>query len=204
MERFQKAWISGSTNYRPSNAVDHAKGKPHKAAMKMFMREQGKGVEEERSANQTSIVAGLAAMSNEDKARTEKKFQVAYFVGKEELPMSKFSKIMDLEELHSVQLGNAYRNDNQCGTFIDFIGDDLANNALSKMQGVKFYSVLWDGATDVSVAEKETIFVKYLDTISNEDGVFVKTKFLGMHNVSHAHADGIVESIDNGFKNIGN
>ena len=89
---------------------------------------------------------------------TRKKFETAYFKAKEELPLTKFERILALEDLHNVELGNAYRNNNMCGEFIDYIADDLALKVLQKLKNSNFHSDSWDGITDVSVSEKETKF----------------------------------------------
>lgn len=75
---------------------------------------------------------------------------------------------------------------------------DMVNN----LKDINFYSVLWDGATDVSIVEKETMFIKYLDT-KHPETVEVKTKFLALQTVPHANADGLVQSINDAFVNIG-
>ena len=43
------------------------------------------------------------------------------------------------------------------------IADDLALKVLQKLKSSNFHSAFWDGTTDVSVSEKETMFVFYLD-----------------------------------------
>lgn len=110
MEYFGDSWIVGSTNYRPSNAQDHAACKPHKQAYRMYMREKGEtlGVEK-RDSDQPSIRSGIGAMTKQDRQKTKKKFEAAYFIPKEELPMSKYKKILELEEQHDVDFGKAYR-----------------------------------------------------------------------------------------------
>ena len=55
-----------------------------------------------------------------------KKIETAYFIAKEELPLTKFERILALVELHNVELGNAYCSNNMCGEFFDYIADDLA------------------------------------------------------------------------------
>ena len=42
---------------------------------------------------------------------------------KEELLLTKFERILALEELHYVELGNAYRNNNMYGEFIHYIAN---------------------------------------------------------------------------------
>ena len=123
-------------------------------------------------------------------------------IAKEELPLTKFERILVLEELHNVQLGNAYRNNNMCGEFIDYTADDLALKVLQKLKSSNFHSALWDGTTDASVSKKETFFVLYLDKVRS-DGVLVKTEFLGLAEVNLAHAEGIKQIIYESFEQIG-
>ena len=82
----------------------------------------------QRDCNQQSIESGLARMNEKDIMLTLKKFVSAYFVTKEELPLTKFKIILALEELPNVELGNAYHNNNICGEFIDYIANNLAVN----------------------------------------------------------------------------
>ena len=203
IQYFKEDWITGSTNYRSSNATDHAEGVPHKEAMKHYYKSVGKTHVEKRDRNQQSIESGLARMNEKDVMLTHKKFETAYFVAKEELRLTKFERILVLEELHNVELGNAYRKNNMCGEFIDYIADDLALKVLQKLKSSNFLSALWDEITDVSVSEKDTIFVLYLDKVGIDGEVLVKTEFLGLAEVNHAHAEGIKQSIYESFEQIG-
>ena len=53
------------------------------------------------TANQQSRESGLARMIEKDIMLTHKKFEAAYFIAKEELPLTKFERILPLEELHN-------------------------------------------------------------------------------------------------------
>ena len=72
------------------------------------------------------LQTGIANMQSTDLARTKTKFKVAYFVAKEELPLSKYPQLLNLEEKHGVDLGKAYRSDKSCNMFIAHIGEELA------------------------------------------------------------------------------
>ena len=110
---------------------------------------------------------------------------------------------MALEELHNVELGNAYRKNNMCGEFIDYIADHLALKVLQKLKSSNFLSALWDEITDTSVSEKDTIIVLYLDKVGSDGEVLVKNEFLGLAEVNHTHAEGIKVSIYESFEQIG-
>ena len=203
IQYFKEDWITGSTNYRSSNATDHAEGVPHKEAMKNYYKSVGKTHVEKRDRNQQSIESGLARMNEKDIILTRKKFDTAYFIAKEDLLLTKFVRILALEELHNVELGNACRNNNMRGEFIDYIADDLASKVLQQLKSSNLHSALWDGTTDVSIPEKETIFVLYLDKVGSDGDVLVKTEFLGLAEVNHARAGGIKQSIYESFEQIG-
>ena len=69
-------------------------------------------------------------MNEKDVILTRKKFETAYFIAKEELPLTKFERILALEELHNVEIGSGYHNNNMCGKFIDYNTDNLALKVL--------------------------------------------------------------------------
>ena len=150
-------WLTGSTNCRSSNAIDHA-GVPHKEAMKHYYKSVGKTRVEKRDHNQQSIESGLAKMNEKDVMLTYKKRETAYFITKE-LPLTKFEKILALEKLHNLELGNAYCNNNMCGEFIDYIANNLALKVVQKLKSSNFHSALWDETIDVSFSKKDNFCV---------------------------------------------
>ena len=50
----------------------------------------------------------------------KKKKKMKFETAKEELPISKFKKIHELEVKHGVELGKPYSNDTSAGVMIDF------------------------------------------------------------------------------------
>ena len=87
------------------------------------------------------------------------KFETAYFIAKEELPISKFKKIHVLEVKHGKQLGEAYVNDTSAGVKIDFIGDTIALDLKNTLENRNFFSLLMNSSTEASFLKKEAIFV---------------------------------------------
>ena len=62
------------------------------------------------------------------------------------------------------------------------------------MESSNFYSALWDVTTYESVSEKEKMFMLYLDKVGSDRG-FVKTEFLGLEEIYHAHAERIIPNV---------
>ena len=90
-----------------------------------------------------------------------------------------------------------------CVEFIDYIANNLALKVLQKLKSSNFHSALWDGTTNVSVSKKKTTFVLYVDKAGSDGEVLVKTEFLGLAEVNHAHTEGIEQSIYESFEQIG-
>ena len=163
----------------------------------------GQQYAEKRGADQHSIQNSFAVQNKRVQKQIIKKFEIAYFVAKEELPLTKYQSLIELEEHHSIDHGNAYRNRIECGIFIDSIGDVFKADLHKAVSNANFYSVLWDGTTDISVQEKETMFILYLDKGESSESVKVETKFLGLATVAYAHAPGILNEIKERLKNVG-
>ena len=109
--------------------------------MNLFWKESSLSEEEKakklrRDNQQQSVVSGIASMNAADFEKTKKKFDVAYFLAKEELPLAKFEKIIDLEKRHDVDLGTAYCNQMVADSFIDSISEDLGSELKRKISVV--------------------------------------------------------------------
>lgn len=176
--------------------------------MNLYLKDKGKSLQERANmmdgdAQQKRITSAIASMQVHDFALRKSKFEVAYFIAKEELPLSKYSQLLKLHEKHGVAVGIAYCSDINCGTFIDYMGEELGIKLRQKLTTANFYSVLIDGSEDVSVSEKEALFVQYLDpNPAGKDTVQIVSSFMKLSDLKHGTAVGIVDSIQNGFQSI--
>ena len=212
-KNFSTAWaFTGTENLRLSNVEDHIRGDPHRKAIDLYLKEEkalslNERAEFMRAANdadQRRVADCLANMLASDVAKTKIKFEVAYFVAKEQLPMSKFPSLLNLEEKHGVDIGRSYRNDTSCNAFIKYISDDLGGILKEKLTKANFFSVLSDASEDASVVEKEAVFVQHLDkNPPASDKVKVVSSFLNLADLKTGKAEGVVKSIRGSFQNIG-
>ena len=120
-------------------------------------------------AGQQSIIQSIGNMNKKDLAETKPKFESAYFLTKNEAPLSLFPKLLSHEQRHGVILGNAYRNRNSQTEFIQYIAKSLGNHTKNQIENSNFYSLLTDGSID-SVTEKEAVFVMTFDTDPGRSG----------------------------------
>lgn len=193
MKNFSTAWaFTGSTNLRLSNAEDHARGEPHKRALDLHLKgskgqsafERAESMKASNDAGQQLVTSGIKNMQSADFAKTKTKFETAYFIAKEEMPLLKYPQILKLEEKHGADIGTAYRNRQSCTNFINCIGEELGKRLQEKISGANFFSVLTDGSEDASVSEKEAIFVQYLEkNPPGKDTIEVVTAFLRLVNI---------------------
>jgi len=67
------------------------------------------------------IAKALIMMDARTAETQKKKFKIAYFLCKENLPFIKMAPLCQLEEKHNVKLGTSYKNDQACASFVQYI-----------------------------------------------------------------------------------
>jgi hypothetical protein len=211
MKDFSNAWVIGSQNFKLSNAKDHANTNCHIRAFRLHANELRTGTGESLQMpkklmpepKQPTVVEGFAKMSQLKQEQMKKKFELAYFVAKKELPFTMYEELVTLEKHHGVDIGDAYINRIECTEFIDYHGEYLANKLANDLKEAKFYSVLTDGSTDRSVTEKELVYVLYFDPKTIGEKVGLKLAFLSLKDVKKANAAGIQSAIESSFASLG-
>lgn len=97
MKASNPQWTTGSTNYQSSNPIDHATGDPHKEALRLYHRDcKTAGRERPVNKGQKTISQTLAGLTQKSQEQLAKKFDITYFVGKEEMPFTKYEKLVAL------------------------------------------------------------------------------------------------------------
>ena len=197
---FTREWISSTTNFRSSNVERHVKSKSHLKAMDIHYIKQNPMEED-----QTTLINSFKGVEKKVWEQTKKKFEVSYFVAKEEIPFTKYEKILNLEELHGVDIGASYRNDKACAEFVDYLGEDLNEKLAKDLTNANFYSVLSDGSTDSAVREQECTFALYFDPKPMEedkkDKVMIRMGFLGLKHLTSDKGGG--KAITDSFESLG-
>ena len=92
---------------------------------------------------------------------------------------------------NGVAIGDNYLNPQGCANFIDSIAEVQRQDTMAGVQQCRFFSLRADGSTDHSITEQEALYVRYV-----ENGVAVN-KFLGLEEVEHSTAAGVLDAIDN-------
>ena len=148
MKNFSKTWVTGSTNLKVSNVIEHATSEVHKAAMTRMHSESAKA-RGESVVLQTPIGRSLCTLDDATRLQVARRFDVAYVMAKESVPFAKYPSIVELEQRHGVDLGHAYNTQESAKIFTAYIARSQKHAFLSKLFSEShFYSWLMDGTTD--------------------------------------------------------
>ena len=187
---YSDRWIEGAGSLRLSNIKDHAKADQHTHAMGLLKREQAQASGVSLFAD-APIVSALHRLSDDEKARLEKKFDIAHFVATEKLPFTKYTSICALESKHGLDLGSSYTNEVAGKTFCHFIAETRRNDLKRLFSNIKFFSVLMDSSTDKANMDNELILVIWCDTNGTDEKVHSKMTFLCVAQPTAATAMGL-------------
>ena len=202
-------YIKGSTNFQKSSVEYHAKNaKSHTVAYELHIKKSGKDSKKLKNfkhsaAGSSDVLEGTSTMEKNEVARTKIKFETAYFVAKQELPLTKYKEILNHEKFHSVNTGDSYMTDVKAGEFIDFIAVDLKSKLCKDLATANFFTILCDGSTDLAVIEEEIIFVSYFDPNSpGKDEVPVKIEFLDVQPLTSQSANAVHKAIIDSIEDL--
>lgn len=208
---FSRTFIDGSANFKVSSVIDHANSEIHKIALNLFRRKSGKPATPiNKEKNQPTLDFKLGPQQQEE---MKKKFDISYFVVKEELPLMKYEKIIELEKRHGVSHSSSYSNRTAATNFISYQSDQLKSQLAKDIANAKFFSVIFDGTTDCAVVEQEAVFAIYFDpdpdlddapaNDSQEPMVKVQMGFLSVENLTSSTAEGVVGGIKTALESLG-
>ena len=170
--KYNMAFIEGSSNLRISGVKDHSHLDMHARAMALFSKSQGKPVTE-----YAPIAKPLNFLDAVTEQRLKKKFDIAYFICKQQLAFLKMGPLCELQARYGVDIDSNYTNNLPCTIFVQFIAleqRDILKNLLERI----FFYIQCDGSTDSGNMEKELFLVIYLDTRADDDKVHIRNRFL--------------------------
>ena len=111
------------------------------------------------------IAKALHKLDNAATARMKHKFDIAYVIAKQNMAFAKIGPLCELEERHGVDLGEGYKNELACASFIDYIAQEQQQSLVSALSRAKFFSLQADSSTD---AGDEVFLVAYCDPYSSD------------------------------------
>ena len=135
-------------------------------------------------------------MDERTEAVTRRKFDIAYMMAKEGIAFNKMKSLYELEERHGVNLGDGYKNDLACSSFVAYIAQDLKMDLTKSLKTANFFSIQMDGSTDCANVEEELFLAIYFDPHCDERIVHVRNKYFCVRQLKSVDASGLYECLN--------
>ena len=202
LKNFSRVWITGSSNQKVSNVIDHATSEVHKASMARMRADSAKA-SGGSAALSTAIGRCLLTIDEETRARMRRKFDACYVMAKESMPFAKYPALLELEARHGVDLGFAYQTPDSAKTFTGYIAKSQRHAFLRTLSSSHFYSILMDGTTDAGNQEDELTVIVYCSRDDNSQEIVPCTRYLFINSPEKADAGGLLLSLGRSLKLLG-
>ena len=200
-KNFSNKWTAavGAESVRTSTLRDHAGTDQHAHAMMLLNREKSKA-QGLTVSSYAPIARALHKLSNEERARLRRKFDIAYFVATEKLSFLKYSRICELEKKHGVDLGTSYVNEHAGRTFIHYIAEARKEELIDLLRKADFFSILLDGSTDKGNIDNELMMVVWCDINAEDEKVHTRISYFRPESV---RAEGLFQVLESGLERVG-
>ena len=157
---------------------------------------------DESLASYAPIAWALTTISPEEMDRLKVKFDIAYFIAKENIAFTKYGKLCELEARHGVKIGTSYLTNNAAKDFINFIAESM-KNGVAEVAKAKFCSIFLDGSTDKGNVDNELMMVCWCDTNGEDEKLHTRIGFLAIDRPTTTNAEGLYKSLMHGLQQLG-
>ena len=181
-----------STRFKSSALTDHREAGVHKSTVTVHATQKSSTFHKEGETKKASRNKTVEAVMRN-----------AYFVMKEDLPVTKLTKMNELLDLQGNKEIRFFKHDSErvVGEIVTAVGHAVQESYLSDLRQATCFGLLVDDLTDVSVKELMVTFVQYIDPSGK-----LQTKFLFVRNLlkdSHsANAITIHNNIMEGLRSL--
>ena len=134
------------------------------------------------------IAQAFVKPSDDERENLRVKFDIAYFLAKENLPFTKYPRICELEARHGLSVGTSYRNENAGKEFIHYIAEMELKQRLGS---AKFFSLLIDGSTDKGNIDNEAILVVWCEHDGLDEKVHTRMEYFTVVQPQSVTAQGL-------------
>lgn len=175
-------FVKGCRTFKRETLKKHSDSFAHIKSRDAFMAKQ-------MAEEDTPIFKCFVKMSKKSDEEQRKdvamKMNTAYLIAKEEIPFTKFPKLLDLQRKNGLQIGETYATDKKCAEMVSTIAKVYQNKLAETVnEHVKYMSIMIDGGEDAAGVENETIHCRIV-----ENGHPVN-RLVGHKAVEYAHAEG--------------
>ena len=168
----------------------HENDTKHKDAVARYIRKHHQDDDMSVAPLEACVFNSKNMLCSEKKKQLKVLFNTSYWIAKEGIAFNKFASLCKLQAKNTLSVGENYTNIMGCRMFIKAISETMFKSVAKDMKNARFLSYLSDGSTDAGIREQEIVYSRYI-----KDGVPV-TKYLGIKQLEHAHADGTLSAIE--------
>ena len=149
-----------------------------------------------------SEIARSFRMKPETKTRMMKKFEICYFLAKENLPFVKYPSICALEKRHGVELGEAYSTDVAASHFVHYIAESQRQH-FKQTVAAPFFSILVDSSAAKGKVENELFAIIYSDNDHTSEKLITRSRYFKVLEPSKADSAGLCDCLQEALKDMG-
>ena len=202
-KNYSHARVSGSTNQRTSNILDHANCDQHKAAMSYLRAAQAKA-SNQPITSYSPIARALTMLDESERKRMRQKFDVCYMMAKEGIAFEKFPALYDLEVRHNVDLGCAYRSAPSAKLFTHYIAEAQRQRFMEVLStDAMFCSFMMDGSTDAGNVEQELVVLLLCKKDDEMEEMRSYTRYFSVATPKKADSSGLIACLSQCLSPLG-
>ena len=201
-KNFSSKWIEGADSVRLSNVRDHAQNDQHTHAMHLLKIQHAK-IDGLGPSSYSQIVHAFTKLSEEERDKLRVKFDISYFVASENLPLTKYSKLCDLERRHGVCVGNSYTNDNSGKEMIHFTAETMRQDLRKNLDEAKFFSVVLDGSADKGNIDNEAMLLIWCDQNGIDEKIHTRMEYFTVIRPQAVTGEGLFHVLESALQHIG-
>ena len=182
-------FVVGTNLFKTCAVKDHQSSKIHRDCL------ENKAAK--LNPSDTPLAKANRKMTEEQQQRYNMLFDLAFTIAKHNMSFRDFEVLCRIQIKHNVNIGMNYHNPRSCALFIGSIAAVQRQHAAAAICKSRFIAVMADGSTDRSVAEQESVFIRYVS-----GGVAVN-RFIALVEVENGTASGVLQAIDNALSLVG-
>ena len=202
VKNFSNVWITGSTNHKSSNVLDHARSEQHKAAMGRLRVEQATAAKAPVTTY-APIARSLLTIDKTVQDKVKKKFDICFVMAKENMAFRKYPALHELEVRHGVDLGESYKTKDSAKIFTHYIAESQRQGFFHSLSTAHFFSFMMDGTTDAGNIEDELIVILYCKKDDATEEIKSCARYYTVEIPTRADADGLIKCLGNALKDFG-
>ncbi|XP_069122177.1 zinc finger protein 862-like [Argopecten irradians] len=185
-------FVTGNSVVKKDGVKYHKESASHKACLS-----RKSAASKKLLGQPTPMQESLLKMDKELLVKMKKLFVTAFYVATNERPFTDFPKLLQLQKVNGLSIGDTYINDKAGKEFVKQIAEVYFDDLKLAMQNSPFISIYSDGSTDRTESEKETILVKLIEAS------YPVIKFLKLEEPENTKASGILGAVDKAFSDFG-